>query len=55
MTNLVLYLLGMAAGMTIKSSTTADGSYDVFGFGGPVNFSKLLVDIPVDYTSKPSR
>jgi choline dehydrogenase len=42
---------GMAAAMLYKSSATADGSYDVFAFGGPVNFRGYFPGYSVNVTS----
>ncbi|KAE8151510.1 hypothetical protein BDV25DRAFT_138745 [Aspergillus avenaceus] len=43
---------GLAATMFYKSSATADDSYDVFVFGGPVNFRGYFPDYSVNATSE---
>jgi choline dehydrogenase len=40
---------GLAAAMFYKSSVTSDNSYDVFAFGGPVNFSKKFSFTQITY------
>ncbi|KAH8902213.1 choline dehydrogenase [Coniochaeta sp. PMI_546] len=43
---------GMAAAMLYKSSATPDGSYDVFGFGGPVNFRGYFPGYSLNVTAQ---
>ncbi|KAB5582834.1 choline dehydrogenase [Coniochaeta sp. 2T2.1] len=43
---------GMAAAMLYKSSASADGAYDVFGFGGPVNFRGYFPGYSVNVTER---
>ncbi|KAB8198990.1 GMC oxidoreductase [Aspergillus parasiticus SU-1] len=43
---------GLAATMFYKSSVTADDSYDVFVFGGPVNFRGYFPNYSINATSE---
>jgi choline dehydrogenase len=43
---------GFAATMLYKSSATSDGSYDVFGFGGPVNFRGYFPGYSINVTQE---